>query len=148
VLASGGTVPITTTGWILEIIAGTSTLTDSTVNSYTYTLQGGTPTASPGPGTYTSTQTVTLTSPQSQSMCYPTDGGTPASNGLGTCSAPATLYSTALTVSSTETIKAIGMASGFTDSAVGTFAYTITAASGQSGTILGGAVISGGAVIH
>jgi Chitobiase/beta-hexosaminidase C-terminal domain len=145
-LASGGTVSITTTGTVLQIIAGTSTLTDSTVNSYTYTLQGGTPTASPGPGTYTSTQTVTLTSPQGQSMVYTLDGSTPTSNGSGTIT-HGTAYTVPLTVSSTETIKAVGYASGFLDSAVGTFAYTITAASGISGQLSGGA-ISGGGLIH
>jgi hypothetical protein len=78
-----------------------------------------TPTFSPAAGTYTSTQTVTIsdTTP-SAAIYYTTDGTTP------TTSSPR--YSSAVTVSSSETIKAIATATGFSTSSVGTAAYTIT----------------------
>jgi hypothetical protein len=132
----------------LKVMASETSFTDSTVNTYSFTLQGGTPTASPGAGTYPSTQTVTLTSPQSQSMCFRTDGVSPSSNGLGFCSAGSTPYTASLTVSSSETITAIGMANGWTDSAVGTFPYTIGALSPSSGTLNGAAQAQAGGQIH
>ena len=61
----------------------------------------GAPVATPGSGTYTSTQFVTLTSASSTSIHYTTDGTSPS------CSSGIT-YSSAITVSSTETVKAIG----------------------------------------
>lgn len=83
-----------------------------------------TPTFSPAAGSYSSTQTVTLScSTPSSSIYYTTDGSTPTFPTTGTT----LLYSAALTVSASETIKAIGVASGLTTSAVGSAAYTIGA---------------------
>jgi hypothetical protein len=85
--------------------------------------QAATPTFSPVAGTYASTQTVSITcTTPSSSIYFTTDGSTPTFPITGTT----TLYTGPLTVSATETIKAIGVASGFTNSAVGSATYTIS----------------------
>jgi glucosylceramidase len=79
-----------------------------------------TPTLSPSPGTYTSAQSVALAdTTASASVYYTVDGTTPT--------ASSTLYSSAspITVSTTTTIKAIAVASGYTNSAVASGTYTI-----------------------
>ncbi len=95
----------------------------SAVTSGIYTINlppAAAPTLSPVAGTYTSAQTVTITSATSgASIRYTTDGSAPTeTNG--------TLYSSAVTISSTTTLKAIAYKSGFTDSTVTTGVYTIT----------------------
>jgi hypothetical protein len=86
--------------------------------------QAATPTFSPPAGSYSSTQTVSLScSTPSSSIYFTIDGSTPTFPITGTT----TLYSGPLTVSASETIKAIGVASGFSNSAVGSAAYTIGA---------------------
>ena len=92
----------------------------SPVSSATYTIvpPAATPTFSPTGGTYTSAQSVTLTeSTTGATVYYTTDGTTPTTG--------STKYTGAITVSSTETIHAIAVASGFSNSAVVSAAYTI-----------------------
>jgi hypothetical protein len=82
-----------------------------------------TPTFSPASGTYSGSQTVTLSDATSgASIYYTTDNSTPTYPITGTTA----LYSSPIIVSSTETIKAIGVKSGMTTSAVGSAAYTIS----------------------
>jgi Chitobiase/beta-hexosaminidase C-terminal domain len=84
-----------------------------------------TPTFSPIAGTYTSTQTVTISCVTPSSSIYKTtDGSTPTFPITGTT----TLYTGPLTVSASETIKAIGVASGLTNSSVASAAYVISIA--------------------
>ena len=87
-----------------------------------------TPTFSPGAGTYASAQTVTISSATSgATLCYTTNGTTPAANTPGTCSTGTTLANGGtVTVSVSETLQAIGTESGLTNSAVGSAAYVIT----------------------
>ena len=113
--------PITvSTNLIIKAIAYKTGLTDSAVTLATYTLPPvARPTFSPGAGTYTSAQSVTITTTTSGALIrYTTDGSTPSETA-------GTLYSGAITVSATTTIKAIAYASGLTDSAVASAAYTI-----------------------
>jgi hypothetical protein len=119
-LTSGATVSIAV-NTTLKIIAGTNINTDSVVNTYVYTLQGAAPTFSPVGGF--PPQTVTISQAQSLAICYRTDGATPASNGSGTCVAPAILYTGVVSVVTPQTLTAIGMASGWTDSSVGTATF-------------------------
>jgi len=78
-----------------------------------------TPTFSPAAGTYTAAQSVTIsTTTSGASIRYTTDGSNPTST-------TGTLYSSAITVSATTTIKAIAYKSGMTDSAVASATYTI-----------------------
>jgi len=109
----------------IQALGTKAALTNSSVTSATYVLQGSAPTFNPGAGTYGGTQNVTSLQAQSLAMCYTTNGATPASNGSGSCSTGSS-YSTPVSVSASETLKAIAMASGWTDSAVATAAYVIT----------------------
>ena len=84
-----------------------------------------TPTFSPAAGGYTSAQTVTISSATSgAAIYYTTDGTTPTTG--------STLYSAPISVAVTETVKALAVKSGYTNSAVGSAAYTI-AISGHPG---------------
>ena len=105
------TVSSTTT---LNAVAYASGYTDSPVASATYTIQpAATPTFSPGAGTYSTTETVTIgTSTSGASIRYTTDGSTPTETA-------GTLYTGAIIVSSTTTVKAVAYESGYTDSSVG-----------------------------
>ena len=93
-----------------------------------------TPTFSPGAGTYSSTQTVTISTATSLAvLCYTTDGTTPTES-ANLCSGGTTAtYSTPITVSTTQTVKAIATLATYTDSAVGSAAYTISAGIGYVG---------------
>jgi hypothetical protein len=83
-----------------------------------------TPTFTPLPGMYSSAQTVTLsdTTPGTAIHCT-TDGTTPTA-GSPVC--------TTLTVSSTTTIAAIAVANGYSNSAVASGTYTISASGSPS----------------
>ena len=111
---AGGTYPLTITG-----TSGSTTHTASV--SVTILQPAATPTFSPPAGTYDSAQSVTLSDTTSgASIYYTTDGTTPTTS--------STLYNNvAIPVNSTETIKAIAVATGFTQSAVGSATYTIQA---------------------
>ena len=87
-----------------------------------------TPTFSPAAGTYNEAQDVTIsTTTSGASIYYTTDNSTPsATNG--------TLYTGAINVSSTTTIKAIAVKTGNNDSQVAEATYTISSGGG-SGTI-------------
>jgi N-acetylneuraminic acid mutarotase len=118
---------------------------NSGVASATYVIlpPAASPTFSVAPGTYTYVQTVTISDTTSGATIYfTTDGKT-------TPTTTSTPYSGAITVSASETIQAIAVASGYGDSAVASATYTInlppdfslavspasfTVMSGQSGT--------------
>jgi|GEM_PF-1250427 len=89
--------------------------------AYTITIPGvaATPTFAPAPGAYTSSQSVTLASTTTgATIYYTTDGTAPTTS--------SSVYSTPLAVGTSETIKAIAMATGYTTSSVASAAYTIT----------------------
>jgi hypothetical protein len=117
--------------------------TNSIVTSSVYTInlpQAATPTFLPAAGTYTSAQSVTISSTDMSAMIYyTTDGSTPTAN--------STLNRGPITVSASETIKAIAIAPGFVNSTIASAAYnlpisfavavtpaTLSVTSGQSGT--------------
>jgi len=64
------------------------------------------PTASPVAGSYTSSQSVSLTAAGSTAICYTTNSTTPVCSSSIACST-GSVYSSALSVSSTTTIKSI-----------------------------------------
>jgi hypothetical protein len=81
-----------------------------------------TPTFSPAAGTYLGTQTVTLSdSTSGATIFYTLDGSQPGTSAGGSTQQ----YSGPLTVSSTETIKALATASGMTTSGTASATYTI-----------------------
>jgi peptidoglycan/xylan/chitin deacetylase (PgdA/CDA1 family) len=115
-----GAISVTSTKTV-KALAVKSGLTNSAVASATYTINtptAATPTFSPAAGTYTSAQSVTISDTTAGAQLrYTTDGSTP--------SATSTLYSGAISVAATTTIKAIAISTGYTNSAVATAAYTI-----------------------
>jgi hypothetical protein len=115
-----GAIPVNATETI-EAIAVAQGYSVSAVASATYTLNlpaAATPTFSVTPGTYTSIQSVTISDTTSgATIYYTTNGKTP------TTSSP--VASGAISVSSTETIEAIAAATGYSNSPVGSAAYTI-----------------------
>src|SRR5207302_7615934 len=115
------TVTQTTT---VKAIATAPGYTTSAVASATYTIQGSaaaTPALSPGGGAFDSSVAVTLTdSTSGATIYYTTDGSTPT-----TASTP---YSGPITVTTTQTIKAIAEAPGYATSALASATYTIRVA--------------------
>lgn len=108
----------------LKAIAYKSGMTDSAIQTDTYTIssQVEAPVFSPSGGFYTSTQNVTITSGTSgATIRFTTDGGTPTST-------TGTVYSGAVAISSTTTLKAVAYKGGMTDSEVTTEGYTIGSA--------------------
>ena len=116
--ASAITVSATET---VEAIATHSGYSNSAVGSAAYTINGpaATPTFSPAAGTYSTSQTVTISDGTSGATIYYTTNGTTPTTASNT-------YSTAITVSATETLEAIAAKAGYSNSAVGSAAYTIT----------------------
>jgi len=76
------------------------------------------PAFAPPPGTYFFSESVTITdATKGATIYYTTDGTVPT--------ASSKVYTAAIKVSATETIKAIAVATGYSQSAVGVAAYTI-----------------------
>ena len=129
------TVSATETLEAIAVATGYSTSAAGTA-AYTITLPAATPTFSPSPGTYTTAQTITISDSTSGAIIYyTTDGTTPTS------SSP--VYSSPVTVSATGSLEAIANAAGYSNSAIGTAAYTIGTqpltipAAGLIGTVAG-----------
>jgi len=101
-------------------IAAAPGYANSTWGSAVYLINNvlPTPTILPAGGTYNTSQTVTIREWLNTDVYYTTDGTTPTTS--------STRYTGPFTVNSTETINAIVIASGYTNSAVATAAYTIT----------------------
>jgi hypothetical protein len=95
--------------------------TPSPISQAAYTIRQvvATPTITPGTGTYSSPQTVTLSDATAGATIYYT------TNGTGPTSSSAT-YTSPITVSTTQTIKAIAIEKGMITSAEGQATFTIT----------------------
>ncbi len=107
----------------INAIATISGDTNSPVATAAYTMSGtlAAPVFSVPAGTYSSTQTVTLSDATAgTTIYYTTNGSTPTTS--------STKYTGAITVSSTETLEAIAVETGYTNSPVATAAYTINLA--------------------
>ncbi len=113
----------------IEALGAKSGDTNSSVASATYTINISTPTVatptfSPAAGTYTSAQSMTLSdSTSGATIYYTTNGSTPTTS--------STVYSGAISVSSTTTIEAIAAKSGDTTSGVASATYTISSGGGN-----------------
>ena len=155
-LGTSCTLPISFAPTAAGSIIGSLVLTDNTLDgsnvAQTIRLSGtaialpaaATPNFSPAAGTYTSAQTVYLSDTTSGAAIYYT------TDGVTTPTTSSTLYTSAgITVSSTETIQAIAVVSGYNNSAVASAIYTValgsysaptepvgTASAAQTATIL------------
>ena len=114
------TLSATTTIQAIAIAGGYN---NSPVASATYTLGAATPTFSPAAGSYSSsTVTVSLAdATPGATIYYTTNGATPSTS--------SSKYSSPLTLSANTTIQAIAAASGYTNSAVASATYGVTAPS-------------------
>jgi hypothetical protein len=112
-------IPVSSTDTIKAIaVAGGHTQSAVATATYIIVTPAATPVFSPVPGTYKSKQTVTITDATSgATIYYSTNGKAPTTS--------STKYTAAITVKSTETIKAIAVASGHSQSAEASGAYTI-----------------------
>jgi Chitobiase/beta-hexosaminidase C-terminal domain len=117
------TTPIPVTAAVtIKAIASASGFADSAVGSAAYTLllPAATPTFSPAPGAVLSGTMVTIsTTTANATIRYTTDGTDPGPT--------STQYTAPIAITAAATIKAIASAAGFSDSAVGSAAYTILA---------------------
>jgi hypothetical protein len=134
------TTPIPVTAAVtIKAIASASGFADSAVGSAAYTLllPAATPTFSPAPGAVLSGTMVTIsTTTANATIRYTTDGTDPGPT--------STQYTAPIAITAAATIKAIASAAGFSDSAVGSAAYTILAPAATPTFSPGaGAVLSG-----
>jgi Chitobiase/beta-hexosaminidase C-terminal domain len=118
-----GAITVSTSETLKAITAATGLL-NSAVGSASYTINNlpsaATPTFTVAAGTYTSVQTVMIQSTTSgAAIYYTTDGSDPAT------SSTAIEYSAAISVSVSETVKAVAEATNYNNSAVGSAAYII-----------------------
>jgi hypothetical protein len=113
----------------IKAIAQATGFSASSVGSAIYNIQPtatATPTFSPGTGTYNSTQSATISDATPGAVIYyTTDGSTPTTSSI--------LYNSAISVATSSTLKALGVAPGFAQSAVASAAYVIQ--TGGSGNI-------------
>jgi len=115
-----GPIAVNSTTTIEAIAVAPGYLTSKLAGSrYTILLPAATPVFSVAGGAYTSIQSVTLSSTTTGAKIYYTTNGT-------TPSTSSTLYSGTITVSATQTIEAIAVATGYSNSATATARYTVT----------------------
>lgn len=103
----------------LKAIAIRSGWNNSAIATAAYTIVAATPIFSVGTGSYTSAQTVEITSATAGALIYYTDNGQDPTS-------KSTLYTVPLKISSSQTLKAIALKAGLTNSAIATADYTIT----------------------
>ncbi|GHU58548.1 hypothetical protein FACS189444_2380 [Spirochaetia bacterium] len=135
--------PITvTTAQTIKAIAVKSGMSNSGVFSAAYTILPpvATPNASPASGAVTSGTTITLSTTTAGATIYYTTNGTNPTTA-------STQYSTPITVTTAQTIKAIAVKSGMSNSEVLTAAYTLLPpVATPTANPAAGAVISGTAI--
>jgi hypothetical protein len=117
-----GAISVTSTETIQAIAAATGyTNSPVTTARYTITKVAATPTFSPAAGTFTSTQSVTIADTTTGAAIYYTTNGTAPTTS-------STKYTGAIKVSATETLQAIAVASGYSQSAAASGTFTLATA--------------------
>ena len=111
--------PINVAAWeTVNAIAVSTGYANSAVGSAAYSIGVGTPTFSPVAGSYTAIQTVAISDATGGATIYYTTNGT-------TPTAGSPVYSAPITVSTSQTLEALGVLSGSANSAVASAAYVI-----------------------
>ncbi len=118
-VASGGTVAVGQS-LTLKAKAWKTGVGPSNVAAGAYTLTVPTPNASSVTGTYNQDLAVTLTSATGATIRYTVDGSDPTDT--------STLYTGAVPITASITLKARGTLSGWTPSGIGSFTYTMKVA--------------------
>jgi len=115
----GGAIWLTATA-TFKVIAVEKGYTNSTPSAGTFTIAPvlPTPTFSLATGIYNSTQTVSISDSTSGATIYYTTNGTAPTTS-------STLYTGPITVSTSETVEAIAVETGYTNSLPGVVAYTV-----------------------
>ena len=133
-----GTITVSASETINAVASATGfNLSAVASESFTINQTVATPIISPTGGTFTASQMVTLSDTTTgAAIFYTTDGSTP--------SASSTQYSAPITVSATETVKAIATFTGYTQSAIASASFTINTVTGVP---LSGVVTTGTAPI-
>ena len=117
-LYTGTAISVSTTNTTIKAIAIKDGLSDSEVAEATYVIKVATPTFTVDEGTYLETQSVELNcATVGATIHYTTDGTAPTS------SSPT--YTSAISVATSQTIKAIAIKSNWTNSEVAEAEYTI-----------------------
>jgi len=115
--AYAGPIPVTQTTTV-KAIALLTGWSNSNAASATYTLKVPPPTFAPGAGTYKGAQSVTLSDTMpGASIYYTVNGSTPTTS--------STLYTGPISISSTETVKALAAFTGWSNSSAVSAKYTI-----------------------
>jgi alpha-tubulin suppressor-like RCC1 family protein len=118
-VASGSSVSITQTT-TLKASAWLTGFPTSLATTASYTLKVVKPVISPATGAYGSSQSVTMsTTTSGATIRYTTDGSEPTSS--------SSVYSSAITVASNQTVRAVGFKTGWTSSDSGFASYWIPA---------------------
>lgn len=94
--------------------------TNSDEVSATYTIKLTAPTISVSSGTFDNDFNVTISGPAGSTIRYTLNGNTPDSN--------SSIYSGAISIAGTKTLKALAQKNGYSDSNVSTGAYTLVVA--------------------
>jgi hypothetical protein len=125
-----GAITVSTTETI-EAFAAATGGTSSSVATATYTISPTlpAPTFSPAGGTYSTAQPVTISDATSGATIYYTTNGT-------TPTTSSAKYAGAVTVSATETLEAIAVKTGSTNSPVASAAYTISTGNAGSASYI------------
>jgi Chitobiase/beta-hexosaminidase C-terminal domain len=112
-------ITVSATKTVKAIAASTGSSTSAPVSaSYTINLPAATPTFSPGGGTYGVAQTVTIsTATPSATIYYTTNGSAPTTS--------SSVYTGPITVTTSETVEAIAVASAYSISGTGSGSYSI-----------------------
>jgi hypothetical protein len=106
----------------IKAVAAVSGWANSSAASAAYTLKVATPTFGIRSGTYSTPQSVSISDATPNAVIwFTTDTSTPVAGGGGTTQ----LYTGAISVSSTTTVKAVAAMTGWTNSSMASATYTI-----------------------
>ena len=130
---------ITLEAGVEKTITVVATETGKTAKTYTIKVTRAapvqaTPTFNPPAGAVAFGTTVTITSAGADAIYYTTDASNPATSATGTTLA----YTAPLTIDAAKTVKAIAVKAGYTNSAIGSAAYTQAATADLTGLALTG----------